>query len=153
MTMDPPQLALWAASLYVVRRALTDSPRWWLLAGVLAGLAAQAKLNALLLLPGIFLYLWLSPVMRQRWLRRPEPYLAGIIALLVFAPFVWWNHTHQNAFWIHIHAMGSRGGGARPALKWLGRFLGDQALVLSPLVFITYLYALYDAGRRGLKAG
>ena len=48
---------------------------------MLAGLAAQAKLNALLLLPSVFLYLLLSPTARERWLRRPEPYLAGRIAL------------------------------------------------------------------------
>lgn len=150
MTHDPVQLALWAAALYVVHRALSDKPRWWYGAGVLAGLAAQAKLNALLLLPSIFLFLLLSPTARERWLRRPEPYLAGLIALAIFSPFVWWNHTHQNAFWIHIHAMGSRAG-AHDGLKWLGRFLGDQALVLSPCVFLTYLYALWDGARRGIK--
>ncbi len=151
MTHDPVQLALWAAALYVIHCALTDKPRWWIGAGILAGLAAQAKLNALLLLPGIFLYLLLSPAARGRWLRRPEPYLAGIIALAIFAPFVWWNHTHVNAFWTHIHAMGSRAGMHDPPLKWTLRFLGDQALVLSPLLFLTYLYTLWDAGRRGIK--
>lgn len=151
MTHDPVQLALWAAALYVIQRALTDRPGWWAGAGVLAGLAAQAKLNALLLLPGVFLYIVLSPAARALWLRRPQPYLAGLIALAIFAPFVWWNHTHVNAFWVHIHAMGSRAGMHDPPLKWTGRFLGDQALVLSPLFFLTYLYALWDAGRRGLK--
>lgn len=150
MTQDPVQIALWSAALYVVHRALTDRPRWWYGAGLLAGLAAQAKLNALLLLPAIFLYLLLSPTARATWLRRPQPYLAGVIALLVFFPFVWWNHTHQNAFWIHIHSMGSRSSGHDGA-KWLLRFLGDQAVLLSPLVFLTYLYALYDGARRGVK--
>lgn len=153
MTHDPVQLALWSATLYVVHRALTDRPRWWYAAGLLAGLAAQAKLNALLLLPGVFLYLLLSPTARDRWLKRPEPYLAGLVALLIFAPFVWWNHTHQNAFWIHIHAMGSRSGEHDRPLKWTLRFLGDQALVLSPFVFLTYLYTLYDGWRRGAKEG
>ncbi|MDQ2686362.1 MAG: glycosyltransferase family 39 protein [Armatimonadota bacterium] len=151
MTQDPVQLALWAAALYVVQRSLTDKPHWWYGAGVLAGLAALAKLNALLLLPGVFLYLLLSPTARERWLKRPEPYLAGLIALLIFSPFVWWNHTHQNAFWIHIHAMGSRSSEHDPPLKWTLRFLGDQALVLSPFVFLTYLYTLYDGWRRGAK--
>lgn len=150
MTQDPVQLALWTACLYVVHVALTNRPRWWYGAGALAGLAAMAKLNALLLLPSVFLFLLLSPPARDRWLRRPEPYLAGLIALLIFAPFVWWNHTHQNAFWIHIHAMSSRGTG-HDGLKWLSRFLGDQALLISPLVFLTFLYALYDAPRRGAK--
>ncbi len=150
MTQDPVQLALWAAALYVVQRALTDRPKWWIGAGILAGLAAQAKLNALLLLPSIFLYLLLSPSARERWLRRPEPYGAGVIALAILAPFLWWNHTHENAFWIHAHAMSSRGTG-HDGLKWVGRFLGDQAVLMSPFVFLTYLYVLYDGLNRGLK--
>jgi 4-amino-4-deoxy-L-arabinose transferase-like glycosyltransferase len=152
MTQDPVQIAFWAATLYVVHRALTDRPRWswWLGAGLLAGLAAQAKLNALALLPSVFLYLLLSPSARERWLRRPEPYVAGLVAFAVFAPFLWWNHTHQNAFWIHAHAMASRGSGHDGA-KWILRFLGDQALLLSPFVFLTYLYTLYDGARRGVK--
>ena len=150
MTQDPVQLAFWAAALYVAQRALTDRPQWWIGAGVLAGLAAQAKLNALLLLPSIFLYILLSATARERWLRRPEPYLAGLTALLILAPFLWWNHTHQNAFWIHAHAMSSRGSG-HDGLKWVGRFLSDQALLMSPLVFLTYLYALGDGVKRGTK--
>ncbi len=152
MTQDPVQLAFWAATLYVAQRALTDRPTWpwWVGSGVLAGLAAQSKLNALLLLPSIFLYILLSPTARSRWLRRPQPYVAGLAALLVFAPFLWWNHTHENAFWIHIHAMSSRGTG-HDGPKWVLRFLGDQALLLSPFLFLTYLYTLYDGARRGAK--
>ena len=150
MTQDPVQLALWAAALYVLHRAFTDRPKWWLLAGVLAGLAAQAKLNALLLLPSVFLFLLLSRTARERWLRRPEPYLAGLVALLIMIPFLWWNHTHANAFWIHAHAMSSRGSG-HDGLKWVGRFLGDQALLISPFVFLTFLYALGDGFRRGVR--
>lgn len=150
MTQDPVQLALWAVALYVIQRALTDRPKWWLGAGVLAGLAAEAKLNALLLLPSVFLYILLSPVARDRWLRRPEPYLAGAVALLLLVPFLWWNHTHENAFWIHAHAMSSRGSG-HDGFKWVGRFLGDQAVLLSPFVFLTYLYSLGDGFRRGFK--
>ena len=152
MTQDPVQLAFWAATLYVAHRALTDKPNWWYGAGLLAGLAAQAKLNALILLPSLFLYILLSPSARTRWLKKPQPYLAGLIALFVFSPFLWWNHTHGNAFWLHAHAMSSRGSGHDGA-KWVLRFLGDQALLISPVVFLTYLYTLYDGGRRGVKEG
>ncbi len=150
MTQDPVQLAFWSATAYTVYRALTNRPRWWIAAGVLAGLTAQAKLNGLLILPSVFLYILLSKSARETWLRRPEPYVAGVIALVVFAPFLWWNHTHQNAFWTHIHAMGSRSTG-HDGLKWLFRFLGDQLLLISPLLFLTYLYSLYAAGKRGLS--
>ena len=150
MTQDPVQLALWAAALYVIQRALTDRPRWWIWAGILAGLATQAKLNALMLLPSVFLYILLSPPARVRWLRRPEPYLAGAIALLMLTPFLWWNHTHENAFWTHAHAMSSRGSW-QGSPKQIGDFLGAQAVLLSPLVFLTYLYTLGDAFKRGYQ--
>ena len=153
MTHDPVHLALWTATLYVLHRALTDRPGWWYGAGVLAGLTAQAKLNGLLILPGVFLYLLLSPSARVTWLRRPQPYLAGLIALIVFSPFLWWNHTHENAFWTHIGMMGSRRDPHDPPLKYLGDFLAAQAALLSPGVFLTYLYTLYAGWRRGAKEG
>jgi 4-amino-4-deoxy-L-arabinose transferase-like glycosyltransferase len=155
MTQDPVHVALFAATLYVVHRALTDRPTWlwWLGAGVLAGLTIQAKLNGLLLLPSIFLYLLLSPTARNTWLRRPQPYVAGLVSVLIFSPFVWWNHTHDNAFWIHIGAMGSRHSSSAAPLEYVGNFLGAQAALLSPLIFLTYLYSLYDGWRRGAQDG
>ncbi len=155
MTQDPVHMALFSATLYVVHRALTDRPGWpwWVGAGLLAGLTAQAKLNGLLLLPGVFLYLLLSPTARLTWLRRPQPYVAGLIALAGFSPFVWWNHTHGNVFWIHIGVMGSRRGRHAGLLEYLGNFLGAQAALLSPLIFLTYLYTLHDGWRRGAQGG
>ncbi|MGO8670876.1 MAG: glycosyltransferase family 39 protein [Capsulimonadaceae bacterium] len=154
MTMDPPQLALWAAAMWAIWSARSTSggrsTALWLLSGVLAGLTAQAKLNGLLLLPGVLLFLAISPVDRF-WLRRPEPYLAALAALAVFSPFVWWNHTHGNAFWIHIGVMGSRSGPHDPPLKFFFRYIGDQALMLSPIFFLIYIGALVSTVRRGLR--
>ena len=149
MTQDPVQLALWAAALYVISLALDGKGWLWLVGGILAGLAAMAKLNALLLLPSVLLYLTLSKTHRV-WLRRPEPYVAAAIALAIFSPFVWWNHTHQNAFWLHIHAMGTRGTVHDPPLKWFWRFLGDQAVLMSPLLLLTFLRALWVDGKRAV---
>ena len=167
MTQDPVQVTFWSATIYVAWLAVkapTPSPSpadagegsrtpplltkerdgvrfWlWVLAGVLAGLTAMSKLNGLLVLPSVLLYVCLAPSARH-WLRHPAPYIAAVIALALFAPFVWWNHTHENAFWIHIHAMGTRGGGGF-TLQYLGEFLGAQAILVSPFVFLTYLAGL-----------
>ncbi|MCW3062433.1 MAG: 4-amino-4-deoxy-L-arabinose transferase and related glycosyltransferase of family, partial [Capsulimonas sp.] len=150
MTQDPVQLALWAAALYVILHALDGKGWLWIVGGVLAGLAAMAKLNALLLLPSILLYLALSKTHRY-WLRRPEPYVAAAIALAIFSPFVWWNHTHQNAFWMHIHAMGTRNSEHDPPFKWFLRFAGDQALLMSPLLMLTFLRSLGQDVRDALE--
>ncbi len=122
--------------------------RWglWMIAGVLAGLTAMSKLNGLLILPSIFLYLCLAPSARH-WLKRPAPYIAAAVAFALFAPFIWWNHTHEDAFWIHIHAMGSRGEENGFTLRWLGEFLGAQAALVSPLLFLTYLWGLLTPRR------
>jgi hypothetical protein len=146
MTQDPVHVALWSITLYITWIALQQSRPfrtwfWWILAGVLAGLTAMAKLNGILILPGIFLYVCLVPKAR-RWLKHSAPYLAVVLAFLVVLPFLYWNHTHENAFWIHIHTMGERGADKAKTLRWTGEFLGAQAVLLSPLIFLTYLYTL-----------
>jgi hypothetical protein len=152
MTQDPLQLACWAPCLYVLWVASEKGGlHRWILAGVLAGLATMAKLNGLLLLPSTLLFLALAPS-RRYWLRRPEPYAAAFVAFAIFIPFLIWNHTHQNAFWIHIGVMGSRSS-SHDGLKWLGRYLGDQAVLLSPLLFLVFLAALIGGVRRGTREG
>ncbi len=108
----------------------------------------MAKLNGLLILPSVLLFALIEPTC-QHWLRRPQPYIAAIIALAIFSPFIWWNHTHGNAFWIHINAMGSRTEhhAWKFTLKYFGDFLGAQAGLLSPLIFLTYLWSLFKAAR------
>lgn len=148
MTQDPVQLALWGATLYIVLFAL-DGPGWlWFAAGLFAGLTAMAKLNGWLVVPSVFLFLLVNPEYRKKWLVRPEPYLGGMIALLVFLPFIWWNHTHQNAFWLHIHSMGTRSTAKDGILKWFGRFLGDQTLEMSPVLLAILLFRFFTPLRK-----
>jgi hypothetical protein len=155
MTMDPPQLAIWSVALYVIWSAVKSAPGGratglWLLAGVLAGLAAMAKVYALLLMLAVLVFLAVSPDDRH-WLRRWEPYGAAVVAFMVFAPFLWWTHTHQNAFWYHVGVMGSRSDEHDKPLKYFWRDIGDQALMLSPLLYLSYIYALFAEYRRGAR--
>jgi 4-amino-4-deoxy-L-arabinose transferase-like glycosyltransferase len=146
MTQDPVHVALWSATLYFAWLALKQqhgAKLWtlWLLTGLLAGLTIMAKLNGSMILPGIFLYVCIVPGAR-RWLKHPAPYIAAAIALAMIVPFILWNHSHENAFWLHSQAMGTRGADKAKTLRWTGEFLGAQALLLSPFVFFTYLFAL-----------
>lgn len=149
MTYDPPMLAFWSLAVYSawfsVNLPQTSSQNRikaalsWSLTGILAGLAIMSKLNGLIILPALFCYLLFAENGRP-WLKRFEPYLGAIISLVLFAPFLWWNHTHQNAYWQHGHAMSLRGTD-KPFYIFanLGDFLGGQALVFSPLIYLTYL--------------
>ncbi|HEY3329326.1 MAG TPA: glycosyltransferase family 39 protein [Capsulimonadaceae bacterium] len=143
MTCDPPQLLLWAMTVYVVKVAIDSegacATRLWLIGGVLAGLTIMAKLNGLIILPAVFLYLLLSPQSRH-WLKRPEPYIAAVIAIAILTPFLYWNHIHENAYWQHGHQMSQRGRD-KPnfPIRGFGDFLGAQAILISPLFYLTYL--------------
>ena len=71
-----------------------ESGLWMLLAGVSLGLGMLSKLVTLFSVPGLFLFLLLSSKGRK-WFKRPELYLAGAIALLIFSPYLYWNWQHN----------------------------------------------------------
>ena len=104
---EPIDLLAWTVVLLCVTTALLrDRPRWWLGAGVTAGLGLEDNnLMALLLIclaiglpsPGT------APVLRTRW-----PWLAAGLALVIWAPNVLWQATHgwpQLAMASALHQM------------------------------------------------
>ena len=74
----------------LVRLTESGDGRWWLAAGLFAGLSLLSKLTALMLLPAIALFM-LVPDWRWRWLRSPYPWAVALFALVVFSPVLIWN--------------------------------------------------------------
>ena len=64
--------------------------------GLCAGLGMFSKYSAALTIIGALAFLVTSRQHRS-WLARPEPYLAGVLALAVFAPVIAWNASHHWA--------------------------------------------------------
>lgn len=97
MTPDAPLMAAWAATLYYLERALVAGRHGaWLGVGIAGGLGLLSKYTLALLGPAALVYMLLDPTAR-RWLRRPHPYLAAGLALLLFTPVLIWNAEHQWA--------------------------------------------------------
>ena len=97
MTPDAPLIAAWAATLYYMERALLADRNWaWLGMGIAFGLGILSKYTLGLLGPAALLFVILDPASR-RWLRRPHPYLAAALALLLFSPVIIWNFQHDWA--------------------------------------------------------
>src|SRR5439155_1938520 len=80
---------LWA----LVRLHQSGNARWWLAAGLFAGLAALSKFTVIMLLPAVVAFA-LVPDWRRRWLFSPYPWAAALIAVIVFAPVLIWNVQH-----------------------------------------------------------
>ncbi len=122
---------LWA----LVRLAGSNNPRWWLAAGLFAGLALLSKFTAIMLLPAVAAFL-LVPDWRQRWLFSLYPWLAALIATVVFLPVLIWNAQHD---WASFRFQFVRAV-ATHELSWrtVGEFIGLQfglvGFVLLPVV-------------------
>ena len=118
---------------------------WWVGAGVCAGVALFSKYTAVLTLGGAVLYLLTSRTHR-RWLARPEPYVAGICAVLVFAPVVIWNAMHD---WVSFAFQGERAGGLRfrPGQPFI--VLAGEALFILPWIWLPVMAEFVAALRRG----
>jgi dolichol-phosphate mannosyltransferase len=97
MTPDAPLIAAWAATLYYMERALVAGrSSAWLGTGIAFGLGMLSKYTLSLLGIAALLFVILDPTAR-RWMRRPHPYLAAALALLLFSPVIIWNSEHEWA--------------------------------------------------------
>ena len=119
----------------LVRLNESGDGRWWLAAGLFAGLALLSKFTAIMLLPAVAAFM-LVPDWRGRWLRSPYPWAAVLIAIAVFSPVLIWNDQHD---WASFRFQLVRATAANsPSFRTLGEFLGLQfglvGFVLLPVV-------------------
>src|SRR5262249_44926335 len=92
---DSPLLFFWTLTMSLGWDAIeTGRPGKWIAAGAALGAAMLSKYTGVLLVPSLLLYLGLSRRDR-RWLATPWPYLAGVAALVVFGPVLYWNWNHE----------------------------------------------------------
>lgn len=151
-TPDAPLLAAHAVTLYFVVRALQSPVRsrsslgWWCAAGLTLGLAFASKYTSIFLPVGLALAVLLRPSLRAR-LREPGPWVACVLATLVFLPVLHWNATHD---WISFsfqiqHGLGTpRGSALQRELELFGGQLG----LVSPILFVLAADAVWRAARR-----
>ncbi len=137
-TPDAPLIACWAAALFFLERALLGERRtaWWGV-GVCLGLGMLSKYTIALLGPATLAYLVLDRSSR-RWLRRPEPYLAVLLAVLLFCPVIVWNAWHGWASFA-FQSVGRMDDNAQFSLHTL---LLAMALLLTPVGLIAVVKAL-----------
>jgi len=119
----------------LVRLAQSEDGRWWLLAGLFAGLSLLSKFTAVMFLPAVIAFA-LVPDWRWRWLRSPYPYLAALIAIAVFSPVLIWNAQHDWASFRFqlVRAAANYGVSLRTLGDYLGLQFGQVGIILLPVV-------------------
>jgi hypothetical protein len=136
---------MWA----LVRLAESGDGRWWLAAGAFGGLALLSKFTAGLLTPAIIAFA-LVPDWRGRWLRSPYPWLALIIASVVFLPVVIWNIQYD---WASFRFQAVRVAASEAwSLRTFGEFIGLQfclvGFVMLPVVLNGVALTAWRGARR-----
>jgi len=127
----------------------------WLLFGIFCGLAFLSKYTTILLPASVGLALLTSPQGRRQ-LCRPWPYLSALPAIAIFLPVIFWNRDHD---WASFRYQLNHG--LQPskqsltlwaqflkALLGLGRYLGSEMLVWTPVLFLAGIGVLAAFWRR-----
>ncbi len=151
ITPDGPLLSGWAACLYFMVRALDEEDgRWLLAAGLATGLAALGKYTAFLLVPQLGLALLLDRRGRKL-IASPWPWLGLLLAGLVFSPVLLWNADRHFVSFLFQSEGRTSSFALNPVL--VGRFIGLQALSVSPLLWLALMAAPFLAARRWREPG
>ncbi len=141
----PLDAALLGAACCLIPALETSTWRCWVGVGLCFGLAMLAKYTAALDGFGLVLFLLLTPGQR-RWFARPQLYVAGIVAALVFSPVIAWNLSNGFASLAF-----QSGRAAAASLHPFGPVvvLAGEAAFLLPWIWAGLMLVLW----RGLRQG
>lgn len=97
LTPDAPLIAAWAGCLYFLYEAfIEENTSAWYMVGICLGLGLVSKYTIVFLGCAIVIYMLIDKNARK-WFLRPQPYLAALIALLIFSPVIYWNSQNDWA--------------------------------------------------------
>ncbi len=143
MTTDPPYAAFWALAVFFLYQAIfRDRPGFFYLAGIAFGFSMLGKFLGFIILPCILLF-FLFSARHRFFLRRKEPYIACLLALLILTPVFYWNARHDWATFVFNFA--TRHEELKPHLLYFMEYLAGQSLLVSPLIFLPLIYILWKS--------
>ncbi|MCV0429611.1 MAG: glycosyltransferase family 39 protein, partial [Roseibium sp.] len=132
-TPDAPSVFFWGLGLWALAELChSKNANWWLVVGLMAGCGLLAKYSLLFLGAGIVLWLLWVPEAR-RWWGTWQLWAGGAIALLLFAPVLYWNHIHD---WVSFYKQFGRAGSGGYTTKYIFEFLGALIGLLNPLIAV-----------------
>ena len=150
ISTDVPLLFFWALALLAYVKLLdAPSSAWSALLGLALGLGLLAKYAMIYFLLGALVASWVDPAARALWRQRGF-WLALGIALLLIAPNLIWNATHDFVTFRHTRGNVLDG---KLNVNPLGplAFLASQFAVCGPIVFAAFLFALVRPSRFPLE--
>ncbi len=137
-SMNSFETLFWLLAFYqlILTLRTPDQTKLWAILGLIVGFGMMNKISMSWFSIGFVVYLLISS--DRRLLVTGNPYLTGVIAFLVFLPFVIWNWMND---WAHIEfAMNAS------RYKYAGvtrmDFLSGQLLLENPSMLVLFLFSI-----------
>lgn len=135
-TIDSPLLMFWSITLYCLARGFLENElKFIYLAGVFLGCSLLSKYTAILILPGILIFLLLSSA-KRKYLWSFNTYLALVLALVVFSPVIIWNAEHE---WVSFAFQFKHGISSDKSINFasFGDYIGSTIGAANPFISLT----------------
>ncbi len=147
MTYYTPQIFFMALTAFFLWKLISEgNPAWWYGIGISLGLGLLSHHMFVFFSAEVGLFILLSRNNRK-WLRSKELYIALLIELIIVSPLIIWNLTHELVIAKHaVHLMHRN----PEFIKTFLDYLGGQAGVHSPLLFLAVVYSITVNGYRGI---
>ena len=147
-TPDAPSVFFWGLTLWALAELhVSQKPNWWLAVGLFAGLGLLSKYSILFLGAGIVLWLLAVPSAR-RWFKSWQLWAGGVIAILVFAPVLYWNHLYD---WVSFYKQFGRAGRGTWTTKYILEFVGAVLGLANPLIAIPAVLGAWRLSGRATR--
>lgn len=126
-SMNCFDIVLWTGAAYTLLQLIkTQQPKYWIVLGVILGVGLLNKISVLWLGAGIAIGMALTP--ERRWFKTRWPWIAGVLAFVMFLPYIMWNVQHDFA---HLEFIRNASGGKYSSLTPM-RFIAGQVLLQNP---------------------
>jgi len=137
-SMNTFDFIFWSLTAYILILSIQDEKKnLWLILGLVLGLGLLNKVGILWLCFGVFIALLLTS--NRKYLKTIKPWLAFIIAFLLFLPYIIWNITHDFA---HVEFIQNALRYKYSGLTTMD-FIAGQFMNINPASSIIWLAGLY----------
>lgn len=134
------------AALLLLRLVDGGEPRIWIALGAVCGLGLLNKASMAFFGAGLAAAMLLTPL--RRWLVTPWPWAGGAVALLVYAPNLVWQVTHEFAMFEFLRNAAANKNAPMAPLTFLGEVVKTYHPLLLPLWAAGVVWPFVDTGAR-----
>ncbi len=134
---DSPLLFFWICIIFMVfKYKKLQKPKFLYFAGMALGFGMLSKYTVIAILPAIFIVLLSDPKSRRGFLG-PHPYLAMIVATVIFMPVVYWNTKHH---WASFGFQFSERAETLKSIqtKYFFQLIASQFFILTPMPLVLF---------------